>query len=119
MATETVSQSSVTFGILLDSLDTTDKSQSAFLGAIIRFADGSSWKIKKPLSDLKYQQGEPPFEARQVFECVCVEDPNGVHAAVGEAVMKVKFQYEAPTSTAVNPLTRLKNNRNRRNAQED
>ena len=44
------------------------------------------------LSPVKYQQAEPPFEARQVFECVCVKDPNSAHIDAKEAVAKVNYQ---------------------------
>lgn len=65
-----------------------------FTGSSVRFGDGSRWELTKPLSHLKYQQNNPPFEARQVFECVCIEDPSGTYAQEGctEAVMKVKYQ---------------------------
>ncbi|KAF2627699.1 hypothetical protein BU25DRAFT_410834 [Macroventuria anomochaeta] len=35
-----------------------------FLGVIVCFSHGSGWKLTKALTHPKYQQGEPPFEAR-------------------------------------------------------
>lgn len=61
--------------------------------SVIRFKNGSRWKIKEPLSERRYQQANLPFEARQVFACVCLEDPNGRYRGIQEAVMKVKYQY--------------------------
>jgi len=62
------------------------------LGRIVEFEDGSQWKLTKALSPVKYQQDVPPFEGRQVFECVCINDPNNCHPSVQEAVAKVKYQ---------------------------
>ena len=65
---------------------------TGWLGYEVEFEDGSWWKLKKALSPVKYQQGDPPFEARQVFECVCTKDPNNCHSGIQEAVAKVKYQ---------------------------
>ena len=65
---------------------------TGWLGYQIEFKDGSWWTLKKALSHVKYQQSNPPFEARQVFECVCTKDPNNYHTGVREAVVKVKYQ---------------------------
>jgi hypothetical protein len=67
-------------------------SAPGYLNIIVRFENGSCWKMTKALSDVKYQQGEPPFEAGQVFECTCGEDPNDAHTDVRHAVAKVKYQ---------------------------
>ncbi|KAF7569236.1 hypothetical protein A1F94_006894 [Pyrenophora tritici-repentis] len=48
--------------------------------------------MTKVLSHLKYQQNQPPFEARQVLECVRIEDPYNAHPDVQVAVTKVKYQ---------------------------
>ncbi|KAF1914310.1 hypothetical protein BDU57DRAFT_578138, partial [Ampelomyces quisqualis] len=42
---------------------------------------------------LRYQQGEPPFEARQVFEAVCVQDPKKKYHGTTQAIVKVKYQW--------------------------
>ncbi|RMZ67476.1 Vacuolar sorting-associated VPS28 [Pyrenophora seminiperda CCB06] len=65
---------------------------SGYLGALVRFEDGSRWKMTGILSDVKYQQSHPPFEARQVLECVCVEDPHNQYRDAQVAVTKVKYQ---------------------------
>ncbi|EDU47626.1 predicted protein [Pyrenophora tritici-repentis Pt-1C-BFP] len=41
---------------------------------------------------MEYQRTDPPFEARQVFECVCTKDPNKCHNGVGKAIAKVKVR---------------------------
>ena len=63
-----------------------------YLGKVVAFEDGSWWRMTKALSHTKYQQSEPPFEARQVFECVCIKDPKNAHVDANEAVAKVKYQ---------------------------
>ncbi|KAF2785889.1 hypothetical protein K505DRAFT_261098 [Melanomma pulvis-pyrius CBS 109.77] len=65
---------------------------AGYLGHVIRFGDGSYWKIMKALSSIAYQQANPPFEARQVFTCVCLKDPQQNYTGIKEAVMKVKYQ---------------------------
>ncbi|KAF2751240.1 hypothetical protein M011DRAFT_455281 [Sporormia fimetaria CBS 119925] len=69
-------------------------SKHSFEGSIVTFQDGSRWKITKPLSQRAYQQNDAPFEARQVFTCVCIDDPNNAHSETDkrEAVMKIKYQ---------------------------
>jgi len=62
-----------------------------FLGTVIRLNGGSCWKLTKALSKIAYQQRQPPFEARQVFTCVCLEDPDHNYDGIKEAVMKVKY----------------------------
>jgi hypothetical protein len=44
------------------------------------------------VSILKYQQGESPFETRQMFEALSVGDPGSQFGHVQEAVSKVKYQ---------------------------
>lgn len=68
------------------------KSADGYLNATIDFADGSQWKCIKALSQTKYQQGQPPFEATQVYECFCVKDPSSAHREGQEAVIKAKYQ---------------------------
>lgn len=68
-----------------------------FLGTVIRFKDGSCWKLTKALSKTAYQRRQPPFEARQVFTCVCMKDPHHNYDGIKEAVMKVRYQYAAPS----------------------
>ncbi|KAF2853488.1 hypothetical protein T440DRAFT_444385 [Plenodomus tracheiphilus IPT5] len=63
-----------------------------YVGGTITFPDGSRWELTQPLSPLKYQQGTPPFEARQVFECICVADPEGKFSDQQKAVIKIKYQ---------------------------
>jgi hypothetical protein len=64
-----------------------------FKEAIVRFEDRSLWKITEPLSSKEFQQSNPPFEVRQVFNCVRLDDPQGNHPGIEEAAMKVKYQY--------------------------
>ncbi|KAF2751243.1 hypothetical protein M011DRAFT_455284 [Sporormia fimetaria CBS 119925] len=70
--------------------------ESSFLGMIVTFEDEFRWKIIKALSSLQSQRVIPPYEARQVLTCVCVEDPKGVYSEVDkrEAVMKIKYQVQ-------------------------
>ena len=49
---------------------TRTNSTHGLLGREVEFEDGSCWKMTKALSPGKYQQAEPPFEARQIFECL-------------------------------------------------
>lgn len=63
-----------------------------YLNESIRFPDGSLWMCTKALSQVKYQQGQPPFEATQVYDCICVDDPNGAHPEDQNAFIKVKYQ---------------------------
>ncbi|KAF1828219.1 hypothetical protein BDW02DRAFT_260714 [Decorospora gaudefroyi] len=70
-----------------------------YLNTILRLEDGSCWKMTKALSRVKYQQSNPPFEARQVFECVCIDDPNHAHTGVKEAVAKVKYQVQGTSES--------------------
>jgi hypothetical protein len=72
--------------------DDFQKEPESYLGATIRFRDKSCWKLTKALCNTKYQQGEPPFEARRVYECVCVEDPENKFVEVKSALIKVKYQ---------------------------
>ncbi|XPS80049.1 hypothetical protein M3J09_012011 [Ascochyta lentis] len=67
---------------------------SGLLGATIGFPDGSRWRLRSALTGRKYQQGEPPFECRQVFECVCVCDPGNLYSEAKSAIIKVKYQVE-------------------------
>jgi hypothetical protein len=62
-------------GICTDSFQISDRGEVGFFGIVVRFRDGSCWKLNRAVSEVKYQHGEPPYEARQVFEAVCVEDP--------------------------------------------
>jgi hypothetical protein len=62
-------------------------------GAEIPFEDGSWWKLTKELSPTKDQLIMAPFEARTVWLCECVEDPEGLYSgAEREAVIKIKYQ---------------------------
>jgi hypothetical protein len=79
-------------GICAGPLPTTDNARAGFVGTVIRYLDGSRWKLARTISTLKYQQGEPPFEARQVFEAVCVEDSHDAYSSTEKAVVKVKYQ---------------------------
>jgi hypothetical protein len=63
------------------------------IGTSIDFQDGSIWKLTQALSIAKYQQAEPPFEARQVFACSLVQDLQHAYPDITEAVVKVKYQY--------------------------
>ncbi|CAE7218915.1 hypothetical protein PTTW11_11104 [Pyrenophora teres f. teres] len=73
---------------------------SGLQGMLVELCDGSHWKFVKALSHVKYQlDGLPPFEARQVFECVCTKDPNNCHPGVQEAVAKVKYQVKGSYDT--------------------
>lgn len=63
-----------------------------FVKALVKFVDGSAWKITGVLSRRVYSKGSPPAEARQVFTCVCVSDPAGKYTDIKEAVIKVKYQ---------------------------
>jgi hypothetical protein len=90
---QVMSQSSVTPALKIVGIgDEIQKEARGYLGAVIRFRDDSCWEVTKALCDTKYQQGEPPFEARRVYECVCVEDPNNTYVEVKYAVLKVKYQ---------------------------
>jgi len=71
---------------------------AGFLGAVVRFGDGSLWKLTRALSRTKYQQTQPPYEATQVFACTCLEDPDQEHNGVEEAVTKVKYQQVSDLS---------------------
>lgn len=71
--------------------DSYNFSKSVFANREIKFDDGSTWKIRGALSSLAYQQSNAPFEARQVFSCACLDDPQGKYSGI-EAVMKVKYQ---------------------------
>lgn len=62
------------------------------LGSTVVFNDASPWKLVSPLSKIKYQQGEPPFKTRQVFEATCVRDPEHKHCRITTVVIKVKYQ---------------------------
>ncbi|KAH7086529.1 hypothetical protein FB567DRAFT_444307 [Paraphoma chrysanthemicola] len=93
MATETALEHKKT--ILLCPTDSQTKGiRQGFLNTVIRLSDGSSWKLVNSLSHAKYQQMQPPFEAREVFESVCVHDPNEIHSGAGSAIVKVKFQIK-------------------------
>lgn len=63
-----------------------------FLGAVVCFQDGTCWRLTNVLSNLAHQQADPPFEARQVSESVCIRDPEEQYTNVGLAVVKVKYQ---------------------------
>lgn len=65
-----------------------------FLGTVVCFLDGSYWKLTRTLSRTKYQQAQPPYEATQVFACICLEDPDKKYEGIEEAVIKVKYQYD-------------------------
>lgn len=67
--------------------------ETEFLGVVMRLREGSCWKLTKALSNLAYQQANPPFEARQVFTCICIHDPEGRYTEVSLAVVKVKYQW--------------------------
>lgn len=63
------------------------------LGATVCFSNGTSWKLTKALTPPAYAEGDSPFEGRQVFECLCVRDPNALFVEQEEAIIKVKYQY--------------------------
>lgn len=63
---------------------------SRFEGHIINFADGSRWRLLKALSHIKLQQEHAPCEGTQAFTCRCI---NRKRYKIGEAVIKIKFQY--------------------------
>ncbi|KAH3911336.1 hypothetical protein HBH56_133530 [Parastagonospora nodorum] len=86
-------------GICADSFQISDRGEVGFLGIAVRFRHGSCWKLNRAVSEVKYQHGEPPYEARQVFEAVCVEDPKGLHNNAQEAMVKVKYQVKATTES--------------------
>lgn len=56
------------------------------------FNDGDRWKLKEALSEVKYHEGEPPFEGRQVFLAECIVDPKDAYVDAKEAVIKIKYQ---------------------------
>jgi len=60
-----------------------------YVGKIFRIADNARWKILAPLSKLQFQDEHSPCEARQVYTCVCLDEP---WKDLGECVVKVKFQ---------------------------
>lgn len=62
------------------------------VGSAIEFSDGSCWKLVKALTRTKYQQGDPPFEARQVFDTICIRDKENRHHGRTKAIIKVKYQ---------------------------
>lgn len=64
---------------------------AGFLETVVRYCDGSRWKLVRAVSEPKYQQGGPPFEARQVFEAVCIEDSHGAYSGIGGAIVKVEY----------------------------
>lgn len=70
------------------------KINTGLLGTVVCFEDGSYWKLTTALSDMRYQQKAPPYEAIQAFQCVCLRDLNNDYEGIEEAVIKVKFQYE-------------------------
>lgn len=71
---------------------------AGFLGCVVRFGDGSYWKLMKPLSQTRYQQSDPPYEAAQVFACTRLDGP--ADEQIGrEAVVKVKYQYDNTVSS--------------------
>lgn len=72
--------------------DEIQKETRGYLDALIRFRDDSCWEVTKAMCDTKYQQGEPPFEARRVYEYVCVEDPGNNYSEVKNTVLKVRYQ---------------------------
>lgn len=61
-------------------------------GATISFADGSLWRLTRPLTGVRYQQEIPPFEARQVFECARICNTNEPGTDEETAIVKVKYQ---------------------------
>lgn len=63
-----------------------------FETAKVTMKDGSIWQIISALSNRAYQRFDPAFEARQVFTCVCVSDPEDKYRNIKEAVIKVKYQ---------------------------
>ncbi|KAI4912192.1 hypothetical protein J4E85_011126 [Alternaria conjuncta] len=63
-----------------------------FVNRIFRLADKTRWKILKPLSLLEFQEDFSPCEARQVYTCVCLDEP---WKDVGECIVKIKFQISA------------------------
>jgi len=76
----------------IDSRDGAEFGAGGYLNAIVPFEDGSRWKCTKALSPPKYQQGQPPFEATGVYECICVKDPSSAQREGQEAVIKAKYQ---------------------------
>lgn len=60
-----------------------------FVDTIFRLADGTRWKILKPLWLLEFQEDFSPCEARQVYTCVCLDKP---WKDIGECRVKIKFQ---------------------------
>jgi hypothetical protein len=79
---------------------------SAFRSFSFEVSDNSVWQAAEPLSSLEFQQAYPPFEARQVFRCVCLRDPTGKYSDIPEAVAKVKYQYAALQTWFVRLLTK-------------
>jgi hypothetical protein len=69
-----------------------DSAAPGYLGSFVRFKDGSRWKLTSAFSHIKYQDGQSPFEAWQVFECIRIADPHKAHGDLQEAVVKVKYQ---------------------------
>ncbi|KAF3002450.1 hypothetical protein E8E13_004785 [Curvularia kusanoi] len=63
-------------------------------GAIMHLPNGSSWRLTKPLIRVKYQQAQPPFEARQVFECSRIFKPQELRTGEETAIVKVKHQVQ-------------------------
>jgi hypothetical protein len=66
--------------------------QSKLCGATFSLNDKSEWRIGNALSAKVYQRSNPPCEARQVLECICIGDPNGQYTNVNLAIVKVKYQ---------------------------
>ena len=54
---------------------------------------GSQWIMKQSLSLLKLQQDRSLCEARQVYAVACVERLPDSCREVGEAVVKIKYQW--------------------------
>ncbi|KAH6642940.1 hypothetical protein C7974DRAFT_386433 [Boeremia exigua] len=64
------------------------------IGKTLTFPSGAVWRLTKALTPKIYQQSEPPFEARQVFECVCVCDPQNLYEEMKDAIIKIKYQIK-------------------------
>jgi hypothetical protein len=83
----------LTFRLLRTSdMTTTSDSEAPLSGHRFEQLDQSIWEIQKPISDLVFQEDIPPFESRQVYTCVCLQDPNRKYPGVREAIAKVKYQ---------------------------
>ncbi|KAI4612148.1 uncharacterized protein J4E87_010338 [Alternaria ethzedia] len=67
-----------------------------YVGKIFRTTKDARWRILAPLSTLEFQDDHSPCEARQVYTCVCLDEP---WKAIGECVVKVKFQIRASRRT--------------------